>query len=143
MEVPRDWQFLSGPSALSGQVGLVDAGALRPCLYAGRPWRLWPDAGAYFAAPVAALVGCAVHRMYPGHTATDPAIHRVFWPVGLRSLVALAGGSRHCVDDLRERLSGRYLARLHRGDAQAAMGGIRMPGLHALADAAARDHSPG
>ena len=56
-EVQHDWQFLPGSSGLSNQIRLVDAGALWTCLYARRARRLWPDAGACFAAPVAALVG--------------------------------------------------------------------------------------
>ncbi|KAF1852424.1 hypothetical protein Lal_00037155 [Lupinus albus] len=123
--------------------GALDAAALGAGLHRRRHRRLHRGPDAYLApGPAAAALG-GVYTDHPGHAGADHPVPVLLRTGDLRLQAPAHGGCHHRHDDLFQRLSGRDLARLHRGRAGAAVGSLDRPGHDALAAAALRDPAAG
>ena len=77
-EASHERRLLPHLLALPGPVDRLDAGAFRAGLRAGQPRRLCRDARPHFAAGLASPADDDLHRSDSGHSAPDPALHRLF-----------------------------------------------------------------
>ncbi|KAF1034842.1 MAG: hypothetical protein GAK35_04259 [Herbaspirillum frisingense] len=121
----------------------MDAAAVGAGLRRRRHRRLHRGADAHLTHRAAAPAVGGVHPDHPGHAGADHPVPVVLRAGDLRLQAATHGGRDHRHDHLFQRLPGRDMARMHRGGAGAAMGGLYRAGHDALAATALRDPAAG